>query len=247
MQNFDISIAVGSVRRINANGKFFRYYNGSAAGLDETILVTYDGGSVTLKAGQSVKLNQSVSEWLVSNYKGQASILGVVVIGDGEITDTSIAGSVSVIDGGMARTLSNGAFLASGASAAVAAQYSHLQLWNPSGSGKNVILEAFSFSTNVASGINFYRDVAQRSTANNAVVSKYLSGAVGVAVLRSENNAVMQFAGGVMLSYLTPASVVQTLNLKEPIVIPPASGLNFVTASVNVSVVGNFEFFEQAI
>lgn len=244
MQNFDITIPVGQVFKISANGAFLRYYNGSAAGLDETILVTYNGGSTILKAGQSIKLPMSVSEWLISNYKGQAAIVGVLVIGDGEITDSSVAGSVSVIDGGIARTLSGAGFLGTTSLTAAAGQFPCCQIWNGYGNPTNVILEAFSFSSNVAGFVG----VGSSAMINAGTVlqggNKKIGGALSASKIVASSLAAYP-AGTPMLSYTSSANGIVTINLKEPIVIPPYSGL-FIASGVAASALAvNFEYYEQ--
>lgn len=245
MQNFDILIAVGQVRRINANGSFFRYYNGSAAGMDESILVTYNGGSVALKAGQSIKLPTSVSEWLVSNHKGQASIVGVVVIGDGEITDTSIAGSVSIIDGGVARSESGCAFLASGPAGSIAGNFSHVQLWNAVGTGKSLILEAIGFSAQAAVTLGIFKDVVPRAVWYQQAANKKFGGAAGGAAVRNEYNAISQGSGVNMLSISLAAGGSSVVNFKEPVIIGEGYGLTIVASVVNLGFSANFEFYER--
>lgn len=247
MQNFDITIAVNQVRKLNAKGSFFRYYSGSAAGLDETILVTYDGGSVFLKAGQSIRMPNPVSEWLISNYKKQAAIIGMVVVGDAEILDSNVSGSVSVIDGGFYRTLSGEAFIAAPSTTGSAGQSPLVQLWNPSGSGKNVIVEAISLSVSAASTVNVGLDAVQAAVAGITVMNKKSGMGVGAAVAKTGSVA-YPYAGFVYgLAYQVAANVVQTINFAEPIMLSPNVGLSAL-ASANMSAMYcNFEYFEQAI
>lgn len=246
MQNFDISIGINEVRKVNAQGSFLRYYSGSAAGLDETILVTYDGGSVILKAGQSVKLPDSVSEWLISNYKKQAPIIGVIVIGDGEILDSSIAGSVSVIDGGMARTDANSAFLMAGGANPVAGQYMHLQIYNPVGSGKNAFIESLQFSSAAAGSVILMSSDTPLSAAMGYGISKKIGGVYSGAYLGRTTSATV-LGLNLMMANQVSANIVQTVNYREPIMLAEGKGITLVSQVLGVQINANFEFFEQAI
>lgn len=247
LQIYDITIPTNATRQLSCQGKYFRYYSGQAGGADATITIRSGTGGVlcVLKPGQSIKLLESVVDWYLGNYANAATITGFVVVGDGEITDTNIAGSVSVIDGGLARTQVNMAFLGSMLVSAVAAKYSHAQLFNPAASGKNVVVEALSFSSAAAGYFFIAGDNAQRATAGWDVFNKQIGGVVGVAVLREETNGVMQFVGPGALQYSVAAGIPQTINFREPVLLVPGKGLNVIFELVNVTITANYEYYEQ--
>jgi hypothetical protein len=59
---------------------------------------------VVLKPGQAVRLDAAdgkAVDWRLSNYAKQAAISGFVVIGDGQLDDSTITGDVNVVDGGL--------------------------------------------------------------------------------------------------------------------------------------------------
>lgn len=148
------------------------------------------------------------------------------------------------VDSALARTNAGQAFLGTGFSGAVAAQYSHLQLWSAASNPKDIILEAVSFSTSVASTVSMLVDSVIRANVANAAFAKKTGAAVGYGALRSENNAAIQ-GTAYGLGYNTGANVVQTINFREPVVIRPGFGINLVCTVVNVALSGNFEWFEQ--
>lgn len=161
---------------------------------------------------------------------------------------SQIAGTVSVIDGGLARTLADAAFFGYQSCGAVAAQYSHIELWNPAGSGKNLFVETCALTAQVtAQTISIGRHNAAYATAGNTPVNKYFGhGALSVAQMRSLNNAA-SIATEYGPAYGCPASQTIPLVFSEPLLIPPGQGLIAVANTVNLAIVGAWEWYEQGI
>jgi hypothetical protein len=249
---YDFTAAIsGAEFRISAAGTYLRYYSGAASGLDSRIVVKCDSRSlaVVLKPGQAVRLDAAdgkAVDWRLSNYAKQADISGFVVIGDGQLDDSTITGDVNVVDGGLSRTLANQAYIGYAFCAAVAAQYSHTQLWNPAGSGKNLFLETFNLSSPTAGTLIAGRFAAQYGSASTAVVNKYFGGAAGVGIQRYTNNAVPQITE-YAASYSVAANVAVPVELREPILIPPGQGFIASHNMVNAAMTCVHEWYEQAI
>jgi hypothetical protein len=157
------------------------------------------------------------------------------------------SGVVSIVDGGKARTLANAAFLSTVVIGGVAAEYSHLQLLNPTGSGKNVILEQLWVATSVASmQVIMTAYSIALSTMTNAAVSKKIGGAAGVAELRRQNGGT-QLTSGLQKLIQAPlaASTLLAFPLREPIVLAPGSGVIVQGTSVNVDLQAIWEHWEE--
>jgi len=156
MQYYDLNIGVTGSRFIDVRASFIYFLNGSAGGSDTTIKVKNESGGdeILLKPGQAFRLpnGQFYNRWIISNYLGQAAIVGQLLLGEGDFFDGRISGSVEVIDGGKARVLADATYIGAASQIAVAAQNSHCQLWNPAGSGENLIVEQIFLASTVNTG-----------------------------------------------------------------------------------------------
>lgn len=246
LQYYDITIPANTSRQLAAPGSYFRYYSGQAGGLDETITLKSGNGAVMclLKPGQSIKLPEAVTDWQIGNYANAATITGMVVVGDGEIQDSSIAGSVSVIDGGFARTNSKVAFLGQSSIAATPGLYSHCAIFNPLASGKVLVLEAMAFSASAAAVVWLGGIAAALATAGAASNNKLLGSSATAANLCREANAGILMST-VALGYQVAAGSVQTINFKEPIVINPGFGFCAALTTANLQLNANYEYYEK--
>lgn len=254
MQYYDISVAANGQQDVQAPGRYLYYLNGNAGGADNTIVVKLGmgGTKVLLKPGQSVRLPadaKDITDWVISNYANTATILGQVLIGKGEFTDSTISGSVQVIDGGKSRTLAGGAFVANGGANAVAAQYSCTQLWNPAGSGKRLIVESLqvvAVAAPVTAQLLFMNTLLGGSTINQYGQSKLAGGAASAAAAYGVSTASSASSTPFMtLSAATYSSPV--VKLAEPFILQPGWGLTLWGASVNTTMGANFEWYEESI
>lgn len=251
MNHYDIAlIASGAPRVIDAEGTYLRYYRGSAGGADETILVTtlQGGASLLLKPGQSIRLPVTIKQWRISNYANAATITGLVVIGYGALEDDRVTGEVSVIDGGRSVTLSGAAFVGGAESPALAANYSHVQLWCPAASGKRLIVKKVWASFPVApatSHIELLTHNAALTTLVRSGLPKLLGGATSTAELRAQQNAAVigtVGAGGFYVGANSPLLI----PFEQPIVIPQGYGLA-VHGQQNQAVWAVFEWIEELV
>lgn len=158
----------------------------------------------------------------------------------------TINGVVSIVDSGLSRTAGLGAFLGTSAIGPVGAQFSGCQLWNPAGNNKNLIIEAVSFSAGAAEPVMLGDFNAAYGTLLNSRMNK-MSGAVGpTAEVRATTNAALAaMIQNTALVYSVGASVVQTINFKEPVIVPPGRGFVVGGQALNTLLVTNFEWFEQ--
>lgn len=250
MQLYDITIAANTTRQLDAPGSYFYYYAGSAGGADSTITLRglSSGLRLILKPGQAFRLptGQKETAWVMTNYANTATIIGSVLVGDGDVTDNRVTGSVEVVDGGKNRTLAKTAFMVGGSRLGVAAQYTFLQLWNQAGSGKNVIIESMNLSSSAASGLWVFGDTSTRPNLLSNPVSKLInSGVSSVASLKYENSATAPATP--MFTISVAASATQQIKFNEPIIIPPGTGLSAMNTGFSADLLATFEFFEESI
>lgn len=146
MQYFDITVPANGAFPVNARGTFLYYLAGSAGGADPTLRVRNGFGATTvlLKPGQSIRIPPAElrsDTWTLENFAGAATILGTVLVGEGDFSDNRISGTVQVIDVTRQQTVSNMAFMGYVSSGAQAASNSQMMVFNPPGSGKNVYID----------------------------------------------------------------------------------------------------------
>lgn len=125
---------------------------------------------------------------------------------------------------------------------AVAAQFSHIQLFNPAASGKTVLLRAVLASTGAAAAVGFSMDNVQRTTDAGAGVNLLDGAAASVAHLRQETNAALQ--GTQFGSVLTAAGVPLIIPIEWFAQLAPGQGLSTFATVVNVQLVTWFMWIE---
>lgn len=169
-----------------------------------------------------------------------------VLVADRSFVDSRVYGEVSVIDGAKARTLNNSAQMSSVGLGAVAGQYATHQLWNPAGSGKNVIIEAYSVSCQSASlvYVGFYNT---QLTALTNVSSKLNPGVNGVAVRKYDQSVTLIAALTVLKAYYVPALGTVTDRFTSPLILPPNTGMILSNRSIGLDLQGGFEHYEENI
>lgn len=247
MQVFDIKIAPGASRLIDQLANYVYFLEGSAGGADTTIVIRPQtgGDAVFLKPGQEYKFDESESDvkWSIANLKGEAEIVGKLLFAKGKFGDNRISGSVEVIDGGKNRTSAGTAFMANLYSSAVAGQASKVQLWNPLGSGKNIIIAQLTAA--IPGGYSLV--VKLESAPINGPVaapvgSKKAGGPASVALGYYSTADVVPINGG---TYGLSSGVV--CKLTEPILLPPGWGMTCGAPVLNNAAGAGVEFFEEFV
>lgn len=170
--------------------------------------------------------------------------------GTSEAGTRRTAGVVSVIDGGLARTSAGTAHAWAGGAVAVAAQYSFAQLFNPAGSGKNVLLKAFSMSSGSGgSAISTYVNKTPMgalsgsqpvATKNQDAIAPVVTQRVGSLAAQTPNPKFVAFG-------IFQAAGTQRIVLQEPVLLVSGAGIVFENSLVNTSVNFDAEWIEQAI
>ncbi|AXS79858.1 hypothetical protein [Dechloromonas sp. HYN0024] len=251
LQIYDFTLAPNQTRELAAEGQYFRYYAGSAGGADETILIKSDTGGVQtlLRPGQSIKTPTNCRSWYLSNYKNAGTIMGFVVVGNGEIQDSQVAGTVSIINGELVRVKSNACFIGAASNAGAAGNYSMTQLWNPAGSGKNLILNKVSLYTVTAAptGVGLARHNAALATLQGNGTTKFIgAGTASVGELRNTNAAAI--IGTTIGAFsISLANESKDFPFSEPVAIQPGNGIIMWSASLNNNLQTTFQWNEEAV
>jgi len=255
MQVFDISIAPGASRQIDVQADYIYFLTGSAGGMDTTIAFRPESGGETvyLKPGQAYKLSRNErmgTRWSMLNLKGEATIVGQVLMGQGEFFDNRISGSVEVVDGGKARTIAGTTFMQCIAVGPVAGQLAFAELWNPAGSNRRLVVKSV-FAATGTSGTNgivlSYATQALATLIANCQ-AKRPGAATSIAQARSTNSASTAVVAGQSL-YREPGPNGVKLGrvFDEPLIIDPGYGLLVYTDDMGASLQANVEFIEELI
>lgn len=252
LQYYDFAaLTTGAQFQLSAPGNYLRYVSGDAGGLDSRILVRNDtiGLDAVLKPGQAVRLpvtEKKATRWLITNYRKAGNITGMLVIGDGQLDDSSITGDVSVIDGGKSRTLNQSAFMGAFAVSAVAAQYSQAQLYGAL--NVRALVKSIRLSASVATPIVLRQTVTAMATPAGNAYSKRTAAAG--ALQAACQMKVQQSAGQVTgyndcdVAYLA-ANTPYIYTFSEPFSIHNGAGLCIIPNTVNVAISGSFEWTEE--
>jgi len=236
------------------------YYE-SATGAGETIIrVVMQGGAGSeymLKVGQGFRAGEDYEQLLVTN-PGATDIAGFLVLADAGFFDNRVVGTVSIsgtvgvtgnvvtIDAGHNRSAANASFIA-GASVGSGSGQAFAQLWNPVGSGKNIVVSSFDLVTSPAASLAVSKTTGALSTlVAGGVQSKLLGGAVtAVAQLRMQQGGAL--TGRVKLFDLSaPALVRNTYKFSDPLIIMPGNGLLLEGSPDGAAGINElFDFYEE--
>ena len=97
-----------------------------------SVVMTTEQGRVPLILGRRVEFNKLETRGIRLKNSGDSAAVMVLIIGSGDVRDSNVVGTVSVVDGTVARVLQNKAFWAHLVTPKVAAQYSLVEIENKS-------------------------------------------------------------------------------------------------------------------
>lgn len=212
-------------------------------------VILYKGGQVigqmqNMLAGDYV---EGIAFDAISILNGATAQAVDVQISGGGAGSNRVLGEVAVIDGGRARVLAGLAFIGYAYAAPVVGNLSHVQLWNPGASGKNLVVEQVSTFTQGA-GLSGFAGLGANVALTGLIgspPSKKVGGAASaVAQLRSQANAAIL---GLLPSMFNMTIQGPLFKPNEPIIVPPGFGLNIVNGADNQDLGAHFEYFEEAI
>lgn len=233
---FDFNLSANQSQHIDVVGTFLKYKAGTG-----TIRVRMDGGGyIDLLPGQGVN-NVKFTSVDVQDRTGAQNV-GTILAGIYDFRDDRITGSVEVIDGGKNRTNAGVAFTAHVWCPPPAADKGAvLQLWNPAGSGKNLIVEQVVASVGGQYSLGMKLTNTQLVDQVGTIGSKKCAGPASVA-------SVQQSGAGLPLQNATFAiGASQLIKFAEPWVIAPGYGLSFGPSTLGISAGVDIEYFEEPV
>ncbi len=233
---YDFNLQPNESTTLAIAGRFFKYKSGT--GLIR--IRATGGGYVDLLPGQGV-WNVDFSELTVTDRSGLANA-GVLVAGAFDFRDDRIAGSVEVIDGGKNRTAAGGAFTTHLSGAANPGFFSGCQLWNPPGSGKNIIVEQILPVIQSPYGLQVVITNAIISGGTAGVTgNKKSGGGLPVGVGYYTSTAAAALVSNAIFGLTLP------IKMSEPFIITPGYGLVFGAPVANAYAGADIEFFEESL
>lgn len=253
MEIYDISIAPGQIRELNCVGSYAYFYSGSAGGADATLSIKQDaaGERILLQPGQAFRMGEGrqAARWLIGNHLGQGTIVGRIVIGNGQLDDNRISGSVEVIDGEKARTMAGGSFIGSPTLFGTATEYPVTQLWNPSGSGRNLIVQRVAATSPVSGALTLYINQVEQATDLTAsrAGNKRSGSALGVALVKAGRTTSASVPPAILTASNIAANALLEFGIKGAIVLTPGNALNVRTYVLNEPHTSIYEWFEEPI
>lgn len=246
---FDRSLTSGLTDIVIESPGDFLYIDQASTGVVSVELNMRQGGTlapILLAAGGSIECDFAS---IKINATAQLNKTVRVIVGNGarikggaNVNADSM--SISVVDGGLARTVAGIAFVGMASQAAVAAQLPQAQIWNPGTTGKNVYVERLSFSSATAQGLQLGYHNAAYTSASTDALNKYLGQAIGAAQMRVMANAAAQFTA-YGPAYLVAANTPFTVEFAEPVLVSPGTGFCVFGGTANTNLVTNFEWYEK--
>jgi hypothetical protein len=256
MESFDINLGAGGTAAALVPMRRAGYgFEVIAANynIDINFLDVNGGQTNTIKNGFSgLFLGNDFGAFEVFNRAGNPAQTVTVLVFDRDENGGSRRqpGIVNVVDAGKTRTLSGQSFMGQQQFTAGAATYASVQLFNPVGSGKRVVIEAASMTGSLAG--NLILTLISASQVNGGNGHPKLSGG-------ANSTAVLQYASSATYAGLNPstgdlqkvpnlANTAYPISFKEPVVLLPSYGLMVVSdQNASPSVTGVFEFFEESL
>ena len=249
MQNYPIQLAaaIGASMTVNVQATYVYYESASAGGADTRIKVVTDyGDEFMLKVGQGTQLKKGYTRLYVSNVKGQGAIIGNLVLADEPFADNRVVGSVEVIDGGKNRTMAGNTFIGSVSIGATPGFNGAAQLFNPGASGVNLFVSSFSISSATTGNLLLLRAaVAPLVSSAGYGGNKRIGASAAASQLRYEGLAALP--GGANMLQIMNGIEPFKFEFDEPLMIPPANGINIFSNQQNATVVANFEWHEESV
>lgn len=232
---YDFTLPANGGQQFDAKGKFIKYIAGTGK-----IRVRFSRGDyVDLLPGQGVR-DLTFDSFQVQDRTGSGNV-GVVLAGDFSFRDDRISGTVDVVDGGKSRTIANTAFMGLAYQPGVAANYSHVQIWNPVGSGRVIYLEQITMTTTGTTNLNLYTSAAALATLSGNPLAKKVGGSASAMQYYRGAYAAAQ---GTAIGALDPTQ--KSYKFSEPLLLMPGAGLAILNATLGNDLGATFEHFEEA-
>lgn len=246
--NFSVTVSGGAVpaQIIQQPGNYIYYRKATTGTTNPEIQVKTDTGEIAkLNPGEGYTFSQRFGSFIITNSDNALTVAGQLVTGEGMFQANRIVGEVSVIDASVSRTVGGAAFMLHQYCAAVAAQYPHVQLWNPAGSGVDLVLTKMALFCTTTQVIYIGSKAAALATAGGTSVNKKIGNAgVSLGLGKKENNAVQQLSN-IFSGTLTGSALPVVWPIGNDIVIPPGQGYGTMGNVVNQDIGAEFDYYER--
>jgi hypothetical protein len=241
---FDLNLNANSAQRIEVVGQFIKY----KSGLGPIRVTTSNGDYIDMTPGQAV-YGVPFTGLSVADRSGAANP-GVLLAGAFDFRDDTITGSVAMIDPYVGVLNDKNSFMGFTIGGATAGVVNSSGIYNPVGSGKNVVVEAVSYWLSGNPGA-LYVYIGKTSVPSGlqAQSANKLSGAsVGpVARMFCETGGNYGLNGFPIATINSANGDTKVWPLKRPIVLPPGAWLAFNPLTNGQQVALNIEFIEVPV
>lgn len=240
---FDFNLQANGSQNIDVAGQFVKYKSGT--GVIRVRMTS--GGYVDLLPGQGVWA-VNFSGLTVEDRTGSKNV-GVVLAGAFDFRDDRITGTVEVVDGGYARTLAGKAFMGAASHGADPVLVTGVQLLNPIGNTKNLIVKRYSMSSAAGGGVHVRINQQILAQQNDTGSAKNPLVANSAAQLRVDKLAgvASYFLGQKVDQYALTANGSATCVLQEQIMLPPGWALTVHALAANVDMTAAVEWYEESV
>ena len=187
---------------------------------------------------------QTVKHFYGTGDAGSRRTSGLVQV-DGTV---NVTGDVSMIEGEKNRALAGGMFTGTASQAAVGAQYAYAQLWNPVGSGKNLIVSNIRYGSTAVTAIamGFHNGALLTNNTPTLALNKFADVAMGVGQVRAQASAGALLSVTMRVDYCS-ANVMNDWGVKGALIVPPGRGLMGWASTLGTNCLVNFEWLEEPI
>lgn len=247
VKNYDLRLEPNVQYEFPVRGNSIRYVSSA---LDAPInLKSADGAhDFYLEVGQRINFENDTGFLNFVVYTKQAIDHKIVLqVSDNAFVDSArVAGEVSVINGEISRVLRGEAFIGYQSIVGIAAQVSHVQIKNPLGSGKRVIINKITAQADVVGRLILAAlDTDLANVSGGAKTNKLMGGAASVAQLRWENNAAY-LGTPIYVVGISSANEFKEFQFSEPVILLEGKGLVIETNDLNSTMRVNFQYNEVA-
>ena len=129
--------------------------------------------------------------------------------------------------------------------AALAANFSHVQLFNPASSSVNLVIEKISVTAGAANALVDLRSLTSAlTTLSNNISNKLFKASTPVGEIRTQQNA---SALGILITPLgaTQEGLTEVFAGTLPFILPPSNGVLIVPQTANQAITVKFEWVEE--
>lgn len=245
---YDLNLTANGGQRIDAGGNFFKY----RTGVGKIRVTTHKGEYIDLLPGQGA-YGLEFNSLTVKDMSGNANP-GQLVAGGFDFRDDNIFGTVTTIDTNdrdlvmLGRSYMWGGWFGADGNA----KFNQCGIYNPAGSGVNVVVEGMRFmsdSNTGALGCTLVGGVYVPSSNIVSANNKKIGGAQSTAKVFTEQMASSNHTVGMawLMNWRLQQFAYTPFNPARPIIIPPGQTLLFAMSVFGSNGFAEFEFYETGV